>query len=195
MSVIPIYNCFHPVLKQKTEPVSEFNQELVQLSKNMYETLYNISNGVGLAANQVGKSISMYIVDLNVGEKESKKKYEPVTFINPEIIAYSDEENDYQEGCLSIPEFYENVRRPQAVEVKYFDLDMKEQVREFDGFMARVIQHEQDHLDGILMFERISKLKRTLSKSKLNRIMRGDIKPNYPMVQPDGKLYLPDLDK
>lgn len=191
MSVLPIYNCFHPVLKKSTKPIAEFNQELKDLVNNLYETLYSISNGVGLAANQVGKSLSVFIVDVQNGNKDAKK--EPITFINPEIISFSDEKNEYNEGCLSIPEYYENVKRPSKIELVYYDIDMKEHRREFDDFLARVIQHEVDHLDGILMFERVSSLRRTLSKSKLNKIQRGEINPTYTMIQPDGSLYLPDL--
>lgn len=188
MSVLPIYNCFHPVLKQPTKPIEEFNQELVDLVKNMYDTLYNISNGVGLAANQVGVSKSVFIVDLR-----NEDKSEPITFINPEIISFSDDLVEYQEGCLSIPEFYENVKRPSKVEIKYYDLNMKEHKMEFDEFMSRVIQHEKDHLDGILMFERLTPLKRTLSKTKLSKIQKGEFEVNYPMIQSDGKLYLPEV--
>jgi len=193
MSVLPIYNCFHPVLKKSTKPVSEFNQDVKDLVNNLYHTLYSISNGVGLAANQVGISLSVFIVDIQNGNKDAKK--EPITFINPEIVSFSDELNEYQEGCLSIPEYYENVKRPSKIEVIYYDIDMKEHRREFDDFLARVIQHEADHLDGILMFERVSSLRRTLSKSKLNKIQRGDIKPSYTMIQPDGSVYIPELRK
>jgi len=188
MSILPIYNCFHPVLKQSTQAIEEFNQELVDLVKNMFDTLYNISNGVGLAANQVGVSKSVFIVDLR---NEDKSK--PLTFINPEIISFSDDLVEYQEGCLSIPEFYENLKRPSKVEIKFYDLNIKEHKMEFDEFMSRVIQHEKDHLDGILMFERLTPLKRTLSKTKLSKIQKGEFEVNYPMIQPDGKLYLPEV--
>jgi len=191
MSVLPIYNCFHPVLKKQTNPVAEFNQDTKDLVNGLYETLYSISNGVGLAANQVGKSLSVFIVDIQNGNKDAKK--EPITFINPEIVSFSDDLNEYQEGCLSIPEYYENVKRPSEIEVTYYDINMKQHHRAFNDFLARVIQHEIDHLDGILMFERVSSLRRTLSKSKLNKIQRGEIKPSYTMIQPDGSLYLPDL--
>lgn len=193
MSVLPIYNCFHPVLKKSTKPVYEFNQDVKDLVNNLYHTLYSISNGVGLAANQVGTSLSVFIVDVQNGNKDAKK--EPITFINPEIVAFSDDLNEYQEGCLSIPEYYENVKRPSKVEVIYYDIDMKEHRRQFDEFLARVIQHEIDHLDGILMFERVSSLRRTLSKSKLNKIQRAEIKPSYTMIQPDGSLYIPEISK
>ncbi len=193
MSVVPIYNCFHPVLKKVTKPIDEFNQEVKDIVDNLYDTLYNISNGVGLAANQIGYSTSIFIVDVQNGNKDAKK--EPITFINPEIISFSDDEEEYQEGCLSIPEYFENVKRPSKIEIKYYDLNMKEHIREYDGFLARVIQHESDHLDGILFFERISNLRRTLSKNKLNRVQKGDVKPPYPMILPDGSLYLPELSK
>ena len=190
MSVIPIYNCFHPVLKQKTKPVEEFDQELKNLVTNMFDTLYNISNGVGLAGNQVGRSSSLFIIDLSVGDEKSKPQ--PMVFINPEITDYSEEIEESQEGCLSIPEFYEKVKRPKSVQVKYYDLNMKEYERELDSFLARVFQHEFDHLHGILIYEKITPLRRALNKSRLNRLQRGDYEIKYPMILPDGRLMQPN---
>jgi len=187
--VIPIYNCFHEVLREKSVKVDNFDQGLKDLVSNMFDTLYNISNGVGLAGNQVGSKLALFIVDLSVGD--DFKKPNPITVINPEIISYSDEEEDENEGCLSIPDFYERVTRPRAIQIRYYDLDMKEINIEVDGFLARVMQHEFDHLQGKLIFDHISPLRRALAKSKLNKIKRGDTVPNYPMIMPDGTLYEP----
>jgi peptide deformylase len=156
----------------------------------MYETLYNISNGVGLAGNQVGSNDALFIVDLNVGSEDEKPN--PITVINPEIIYYSDEESEENEGCLSIPEFFEKVVRPESIQIRYYDLDMKEYNTEVSGFLARVMQHEFDHLKGKLIFDKITPLRRALAKSKLNKIKRGDILPNYPMIMPDGTLIEPE---
>lgn len=183
MAVIPIYNCFHPVLREKTNQVKEFNQEVKDLVDNMWDTLYNISSGVGLAGNQVGALDSVVVIDINRDEKE---KPNPITLINPEIVAFSDEQDDYEEGCLSIPEYFENVTRPVGIEIKYFDVDMKEHKREFGGFLARVMQHEVDHLNGILFFDKITPLKKALSRGKLKKVEQGKIIPDYPMVLPDG---------
>ncbi len=188
--VIPIYNCFHDVLREKSFRVEDFNQELSDLVTNMFDTLYNISNGVGLAGNQVGSSKALFIVDLNVGGES--KNLNPITVINPEILYYSDEEEDENEGCLSIPDFYEKITRAKSIQIRYYDLDMKEINTEISGFLARVMQHEFDHLQGKLIFDHISPLRRALARSKLNRIKRGDIVPNYPMIMPDGTLYEPE---
>jgi peptide deformylase len=186
MAVIPIYNCFHPVLKKKTKNIENINSGINDLVTNMFDSLYNISNGVGLAANQVGEEKSLFIIDLSIGSDEPKSA--PQVFINPEIIEFSDNEVEESEGCLSIPEYYEKVKRPASIKVKYYDLKEKEYVTEMNGFLARVFQHEYDHLQGMLIFERISNIRRTLSKNKLNRIRRGSVIPNYPMIQPDGTL-------
>jgi peptide deformylase len=190
MAVLPVYNCFHPVLRNNTEKVTEFNGELKEFIDNMYDTMYNIPYGVGLAANQVGESKSLLILDLSVGQEDMDKQ--PITMINPVIEIFSDEIEEDQEGCLSIPDYYEKVPRSKMIRVKYSDIDMKEHTLEAEGFLARVIQHETDHLFGKLIFDRISPLKRTLSKSKLKKIERGKIDVNYTMVMPNGDLLLPD---
>jgi peptide deformylase len=186
MAVIPIYNCFHPVLKKKTSKIENIDGKINTLVKNMFDSLYNISNGVGLAGNQVGEEKSLFIVDLSIGSDTPKSA--PMVFINPEILEFSDDESEESEGCLSIPEYYEKVKRPKSIKVRYYDLKEKEYTQDLDGFAARVFQHEYDHLGGILIYERISPIRRTLSKNKLNRLRRGQLIPNYPMVQPDGKL-------
>lgn len=184
MPVIPIYNCFHPVLRKKAAKIEEFDQSVKDLVTNMYETMYYTGNGVGLAGNQVGEEKSVIVMDLTVNTDSPFKQ--PVTMINPEINAFSDDEIEMQEGCLSIPEYYENVVRPAGIEITYWDLEMKEHKREVDGFLARVMQHEVDHLNGILIFDKISPLKRTLARSKFKKLQKGQIIPKYPMVQPDG---------
>jgi peptide deformylase len=186
MSVIPIYNCFHPILKKKTNPVKNIDGQVNQLVTNMFDSLYNISNGVGLAANQVGETHSLFIIDMSVGSDNPKT--EPMVMINPEIITYSDDEEEDSEGCLSIPDYFEKVKRPKSIKVKYYDLKEKEYNQDIDGFLARVFQHEYDHLFGILIYEKISPIRRTLSKNKLNRLRRGSVIPNYPMIQADGTL-------
>jgi len=186
MAVIPIYNCFHPVLKRKTQEIKNIDGSIKTLVGNMFDSLYNISNGVGLAGNQVGEEKSLFIIDLSIGTDNPKT--EPMVFINPQITEFSEDEEEGSEGCLSIPDYYEKVKRPKFINVKYYDLKEKEHIKEFDGFMARVFQHEYDHLHGILIYERISPIRRTLSKNKLNKLKRGQFIPNYPMIQPDGTL-------
>lgn len=186
MAIIPIYNCFHPILREKTEEIKEFNQDLSNLVRNMYETMYNVGNGVGLAGNQVGEKKSVIIIDISVGGDNPRTK--PLTLINPVIESISDELDEDFEGCLSIPDISEKVIRHKSLQLKYFDVNMKEYNRQFDGFLARVIQHEIDHLDGYLIFDRISALRRTLIKSKLRRLQKGETIPDYPMIQPNGEL-------
>lgn len=189
MSILNIYNCYHPILKEKAKRVESFDQELKEFTDNMLETMYN-ADGIGLAANQVGDRRSVFTVDINSGE-EDKSKYSPIVMINPEIISYSDKIVSYQEGCLSIPQYYEDVDRPDAIEIKYLDINMKEHKIEANDILSRVIQHEYDHLKGILFFERISPLKKALSKSKLNKIKRGEQNAHYKMINPDGSEYIP----
>ncbi len=184
MAVLPIYNCYHPVLKKKTNPVTEFNQELKDFVNNLYETMYE-ADGVGLAANQVGESKSIIVVDTSEAS-EAKDSHSPIVMINPVIINYSDEIIEYQEGCLSIPKFYEDVDRPKEIEVRYFDIDMKELSITADYLFSRVIQHEVDHLNGILFYERLSSVRRVLAKSKLRKIEKGDYATFYPMILPNG---------
>lgn len=183
MSVIPIYNCFHPILKKKTTLITDIDDDLVKFANDMFDTMYN-ADGIGLAANQVGKSVSLLVLDTNMIKQD--KPGQKIAMINPEILSYSDEEVDYQEGCLSIPKFYEDVSRPSVIDVLYWDLDGNEHRITCDDILARVSQHEIDHLNGILFYERLSPIKRTLSKGKLRKIEKGDYEHNYPMIMPNG---------
>lgn len=189
MSILRIYNCFHPILREKAQKVEKFDQELKEFTDNMLATMYN-ADGIGLAANQVGDRRAIYTVDINTGN-EDKSKYTPIVMINPTIISFDDEITTYQEGCLSIPKYYEDVDRPAAVQVQYTDIDMKLHTLEADDILARVIQHEYDHLKGILFFDRISQIKKTLGKKKLNKIKSGELTTFYPMINADGSEYEP----
>lgn len=188
MSLLPIYNCFNPVLKKKTEKVEHIDENLKKLVENMFETMYN-ADGIGLAANQVGVSKSLVIIDIS--RNDNFKNQPPLVLINPEIITFSEEKDEFLEGCLSIPNFYETVDRPEAIEIKFYDLNMKEHKIEANDLLARVMQHEIDHLNGILFFERLSPIKKTLAKSKLKKIKNGQVDAKYEMVNPDGRLYIP----
>lgn len=187
MAILPIYNCFHQVLKQKTNPIPNVTDEIKTLITDMFDTMKHTDNGVGLAANQVGKDIALFVVDLSDVD-EYKEKGECV-FINPEIIEYSDETDYYNEGCLSIPGFYEDVERPISVKIRYCDSEMNEFIEEYSGFIARVIQHEYDHLQGIMFYDRLSHFKRTLSRSKIHKIQIGNYESHYDMINADGVLH------
>ncbi len=184
--IIPIYSCFHPILKKQTSPVKEINGDLKTLVENMFETMYK-ADGIGLAANQVGIDKSLIVIDINAS-KEKHRNEPPITMINPVIEKFSDEEIEYEEGCLSVPKFYEKLMRPEIIQIRYSDLDMKEHVVEATNLLSRVMQHEVDHLNGIIFTERLSPLNRTLAKSKLRKIQKGQIVPDYPFVNSDGKL-------
>ena len=185
MAQLPIYNCFHPLMKKKTEDITEIDGHIKKLVEDMFETMYK-AEGIGLAANQVGESKSMLIVDTTVSNNE-KFRHPPVVMINPVIEDESEEEVEMSEGCLSIPKFNDNVWRPEKIQARYFDLNGNQQVIEAGDLLARVIQHEIDHLNGILFYERLSAIRKTLAKSKLKKIQKGLVIPDYPMIQPDGQ--------
>lgn len=186
MAILPIYNCFHPILKKKTNDIENIDESIRQLAKDMLETMYNTGNGVGLAGNQVGMDKSILVVDIS--DPEDTAKYEPIVMINPVITDSSESTIEMTEGCLSVPELYEKVARPEEIDVQYYNLEGKEINIHADGFLSRVIQHEIDHLNGILFFEKLTPLRKTLVKNKLKKIQKGLILPDYPMINPDGKL-------
>ena len=147
-------------LRLVCEPVKTIDREIKTLVADMFETMYD-APGIGLAAIQVGVSRRVVTMDLAKKEDEEKQpRKEPRVFINPEIVWKSEEKAVYEEGCLSIPEFYEEVERPAQVRVKYLDLDGKEQELEANGLLATCLQHEIDHLNGVLFIDHISRLKR-----------------------------------
>ncbi|MBL7997615.1 MAG: peptide deformylase [Candidatus Kapabacteria bacterium] len=177
--ILPVYLYNHPVLRQKAEPITDMDDATVAFIENMFDTMRN-ANGIGLAANQVGSTKAVTVIDaIETDDGESTR---PMVLINPVIESMSDNEIDYEEGCLSLPDYRDSVTRPEAIQVRYLDQFMKEQTHEVDGFLARVMQHEIDHLNGIYFFERLSPLRRTLGKNKLKKIERGIIEPDYEYV-------------
>ncbi len=142
-------------LRLVSEPVKKITTDIRKLVEDMFETMYD-APGVGLAAIQVGAP--KRVVTIDVAKKEEPKN--PQVFINPEIITASGEKAVHEEGCLSIPEFYDDVERPALVKVKYLDLEGEQREIEADGLLARCIQHEIDHLNGVLFIDHLSKLKR-----------------------------------
>lgn len=185
MSLLPIYLYDHPVLRKKAEPIREIDDDLLKFIEDMRHTMRH-ADGIGLAANQAGSRHALTVIDISITEGNEKVK--PLTMINPVILYYSDEESDYEEGCLSLPDFREIVIRPSAIQVRFLDEHMKEHTMEADGLLARVMQHEIDHLNGIYFFERLSSLRRTLSQGKLRKISRGDIQPDYDYVISSGEV-------
>lgn len=189
--ILPIVAYGDPVLRKESEDISADYPNLKQLIANMYETMYD-AYGVGLAAPQVGLSIRLFLVDTTpfaedddlTNDEQSQLKDFKRTFINAEIIEETGDEWAFNEGCLSIPEVREDVFRKPMIKIQYQDEDFKTHVEEFDGLVARVIQHEYDHIEGILFTDKLSTLKKRLIKSRLNNISKGNISVDYKMRFP-----------
>lgn len=184
--ILPIYRYGQPVLRQVATPITQNTPELQKRIEDMFETMYQ-AEGIGLAAPQVGISERLFVVDLSALYDEDAEDAadfpeewrKPMVFINPEVVAESEEEDDYNEGCLSLPDLREVVTRPIAIEVTYLDRDLKPQSMEMDGMLARCFQHELDHLDGILFIDHISAFKRKLLQRKLREIQKGITQASY----------------
>lgn len=186
--LLPIIAYGHPVLKRKAEVISKDHPKLKELIDNMFETMYNAS-GVGIAAPQIGQSIRLFIVDttpfseddsLSDNERNQLKSFKKI-FINPEIIEESGDDWSFDEGCLSIPNIRESVLRQPEIKIQYFDENFIKHVQSFDGLLARVIQHEYDHVEGILFTDKLSSFKKQLLKKKLLKISSGKLSFDYEM--------------
>ena len=156
--------------------------DIKALSEGMFETMRN-ANGVGLAAPQIGKSIRFFVVDATPMEDEKYENFS-AAFFNPEILDENGEDWDFEEGCLSIPGIREEVSRKKKIRLHYFDENWIEHEEAFDGIAARIIQHEYDHLEGILFTDYLTGFKKRLLKGKLADISKGDIKVDYVMRFP-----------
>jgi peptide deformylase len=195
--ILPIVAYGDPVLKKEAEEITNEFPDLQKLIKDMYETMYHAS-GVGLAAPQIGKSIRMFVVDGSpFAEKDEDDEEEEVpdpkavgienfkkVFINPIIEEESGEEWGFHEGCLSIPKIREEVFRKEKIQVSYYDENWNFHEEAFEGYAARIIQHEYDHIDGILFTDHLSPLKRRLLTKRLQNISKGDVKVDYKMKFP-----------
>lgn len=178
--ILPIYLYGQPVLRQEADDVDENYPDLKKLVENMYETMYE-SDGVGLAAPQIGLPIRLIVIDADV-LKDTFPELEGVkmTLVNPELDILTDSPTvSRSEGCLSLPGLSENVVRHEKVRLNWLDTDFVEHEQVFEGFLARIIQHEYDHLDGILYVDRISPIRKQLIKTKLNNIARGRVRCDY----------------
>ena len=186
--ILPIIAYGSNVLKVKASPVDTEDPNLDKLIKDMWETMYN-ANGVGLAAPQIGESLRLFVIDaspfaqdedLAPNEVEFLKDFKWV-FINPKMISESGEEWNFNEGCLSIPNIREDVSRKKEINIHFLDEQFKEQTLTLNGLAARVVQHEYDHIEGILFTDRLSPLKRRLLKGKLSNISKGNVNSDYKM--------------
>jgi len=179
--ILPIYAYGFSVLKKVAEDIDKDYPELEKLISNMWDTMYN-AQGIGLAAPQVGLSIRLFLVDTKQSmEEEEKDKGIKKVFINAEIIEEAGDDFSYEEGCLSIPGIKGDVFRPEQVKIKYLDEQFKEHIEVYEGINARVIQHEYDHIDGILFTELLGPLKRRRIKKKLDDIKVGKLRGEYKM--------------
>jgi len=192
MAILPLVHIPDPVLRRVSKPVERVDDELRGFLDDMLATMYD-APGIGLAAVQVGEPLRIFTVDCSkraedeeeAGDgkpiresdaedstKPEEEERDPIFLINPEIVSFSDERSVYEEGCLSIPDYYADVERPAACTIKYIDRNGKDQVLEADGLLATVIQHEFDHLNGVLFVDHISKLKRDMVIRKFTKIAK-----------------------
>lgn len=192
--ILPIVAYGDPVLRKKGKEITKDYPKLSELIENMWDSMYN-AYGVGLAAPQIGRSIRLFIVDaapfaedeeLDEQEKEQLKNLKKV-FINPKIVEEEGEEWAFSEGCLSIPDIREDVFRKPQIVIEYQDEDFNSHRETYSGLAARVIQHEYDHIEGILFTDKLSSLKKRLIKSKLSNISKGKINVEYKMRFPEMK--------
>ncbi len=182
--ILPIVAFGDTVLKKKATEIDKNYPQLDVLIANMYETMYN-AEGVGLAAPQIGLSIRLFIVDAKPFEKENPQLANfRQAFINPQIVTENGDEWKFNEGCLSIPGIREDVSRKPIVHLRYADTDFKVHEQTFEGIAARIIQHEYDHIEGILFTDKLSPLKKKLIKGKLADISVGNVDVNYKMKFP-----------
>ncbi|RWX76854.1 peptide deformylase [Neorhizobium lilium] len=168
MTIKPLIILPEPILRQVSTPIERVDAEILTLTDDMLETMYD-APGIGLAAVQIGVARRLLVVDV---AREGEEK-NPQVFINPEIVASSEERSVYEEGCLSIPEYYAEVERPAAVTVKHIGRDGKEHVVEADGLLATCLQHEIDHLNGVLFIDHISRLKREMVIKKFTKAAKA----------------------
>ncbi|WP_159946172.1 peptide deformylase [Rhizobium sp. 18065] len=170
MTIKPLIILPDPLLRQVSQPVERVDADIRTLAEDMLETMYE-APGIGLAAIQVGVARRMLVIDIS---KEGDER-EPLVFINPEIIRSSDERSVYEEGCLSIPDYYAEVERPASITVKSLDRDGREHLTEADGLLATCLQHEIDHLNGVLFIDHISRLKREMVIKKFTKASKSKL--------------------
>lgn len=176
---LPIYLYGQPVLRKVAEDIDKDYPALKELVANMFETMYK-SDGVGLAAPQIGLSIRVIVIDGGaMAEDFPECKGFKRALINPQIIERTGDEVGIEEGCLSLPGIHEKVSRPTKVKIKYMDTDFVEHEEVIEGFSARIVQHEYDHLEGKMFIDHISAIRKQLIKAKLNNILKGNVRCSY----------------
>lgn len=181
--ILPIVGFGHPTLRKVAQPIDKSYPNLKELVVNMYETMY-AADGVGLAAPQIDLSIRVVVIGFRPYDEKTDTYgdvTEQHTLVNPEIVEFKGEKKFFNEGCLSVPGIHEDVLRPDTIVLHWWDEDWVEHTEEIDGLFARVAQHEIDHLDGKVFTDRLSNLRRTMLRRKLNDIMAGRVSTKYRM--------------
>ncbi len=180
--IYPVVMYGHPVLRKKAAEIDPETFETEPLISNMFETMYRAS-GVGLAAPQIGKSIRLYVIDASpMAEDFPELKDFKRVFINPEIIDHSESMISIEEGCLSVPNIHEEVNRYESFTIRYLDENLEEKEEDYEGFKAIVVQHEYDHLDGIMFTDKVAPIRKRLLRSKLAAISKGKVKTDYKII-------------
>ncbi|HEX9252684.1 MAG TPA: peptide deformylase [Ignavibacteriaceae bacterium] len=180
MPILPITVCGDKILRKKAAKVSKVDNKIIKLIADMFETMRN-ANGIGLAANQVGANKQIFVVDISMVEGYEDTK--PLALINPKIVAKSEETIAYEEGCLSIPDQHEEVIRPKKITIEFQDMDLAKHTIDADDLLARVMQHEYDHLQGILFTDLLDEETKKRLKKPLNKIKKRKIEVAYPISQ------------
>lgn len=184
MAIIPVTQWGDKILNKKAIPVEEITPDIINFVNDMFDTMYN-ANGVGLAANQVNSNKAIFTIDIS--PMEGFEDHKPYVFINPKIVERSEETYYHDEGCLSIPGIQAEVERPSGIKIVYYDLEMKEHTLEREDFLARVIQHEYDHLQGIYFTDRVEdQIKKELKKDLLD-IKNRRLEIDYPITEKEAK--------
>jgi len=177
--ILPIYLYGQPVLRKKAQEIPSSYPQLKELINNMFETMYN-ADGIGLAAPQIGLDIRLFVIDLApLSEDDERFASFKRVFINATIEESSDKTRSLQEGCLSLPTINESVSRSEKIRIKYLDENFVPHDEVYDDFFARCIQHEYDHIEGIMFIDKISAIRKQLIKSKLNNIVKGNLNCSY----------------
>lgn len=179
---LPIYLYGHPILRELCHDITADYEGLDKLIADMWETMY-VTDGIGLAAPQIGKDIRLFVIDAEpMGEDFPECRGFKRCFINAHIVEYSEDTLTETEGCLSIPSIHEKVERPATITIEYVNEKFEPQRETFTGFAARVIQHEYDHIEGVLFIDKISAIRKTMVKGKLMNIAKGKVNAGYRTV-------------
>lgn len=182
MSILPVVTYNDPILREKAAPVKTLDDRIRTLIDDMIETMYH-SQGVGLAAPQIGESLQIFVTnsDPMTEDLDDEQDVGEFVFINPEILSLGGDDIRIEEGCLSLPTLRDEVTRPDEVHIRYLDRDMNPHELKASGWFSRVIQHEYDHLQGVLFIDHLSMFKRRLHRSLLRKIDAGSVAMDYPL--------------